>query len=256
MVHHSAFDHLPKLITLNLAHNLVERLEPHAFRWLPNLLKIELQSNRLKTFSWDAVANCTNPFMAATLNLSGNHLVSLLAGDVRTRSSVHFKLVDLSHNHLSSFPPPEFLSVIESHSLKKLILRHNRIVTLPPAILSVRCPHLQVLDLHHNHIELVDRTSLSGGQHIQQIDLSYNRIEALPEQWLARLLTLRMVDLSANRLRALPRNLFEGTSIDTLNLARNHLSTFPVGCLTTISSTLAHLDLSHNQVKFQIKFVK
>ena len=102
--------------------------------------------------------------------------------------------------------------------------------------------------MHHNAIEQVDKISLTGGQHIQQIDLSSNRIETLPEQWLAQLVTLRIVDLSANRLRALPRNLFEGSSIDTLNLARNHLSTFPVGCLTTISSTLTYLDLSHNQV--------
>ena len=143
MVHHSAFDHLPKLITLNLAHNLLDRLEPNAFRWLPNLLKIELQSNRLKTFSWDAVANCTNPFMAATLNLSSNHLVKLLAGDVRSRTSVHFKLIDLSHNHLTSFPH-QFLSALEPSSLKKLILRHNRISVLPANILSGYCPHLQV----------------------------------------------------------------------------------------------------------------
>ena len=105
-----------------------------------------------------------------------------------------------------------------------------------------------MLDLHHNNIEVVDEMSLKGGQHIQQIDMSHNRIEALPEQWLVQLVNLRIVNLSSNRLRALPRNLLENSPIDTLNLARNHLSTFPVGCLSTISSTLAYLDLSHNQV--------
>ena len=86
-------------------------------------------------------------------NLSGNHLSTLLAGDVRTRTSVHFKLIDLSHNHLASFPR-EFLSVLEPYSLKKLILRHNRIAALPPNLLSIYCPYLQVpaATFHHQPI--------------------------------------------------------------------------------------------------------
>ena len=149
MVHHSAFDHLPKLITLNLAHNRIERLESHALRWLPNLLKIELQSNRLTSFSWDSIANCTNPFMAASLNLSDNQISALHvggpSGDVPFyhRTSVHIKSLDLSHNQLTQLPTA-FLDAIAYRSLKKLILRHNRIAALPPDIISVHCQELQV----------------------------------------------------------------------------------------------------------------
>jgi Leucine-rich repeat (LRR) protein len=41
-----------RLITLNLAHNRISRLDAHAFRRLPNLIKLDLQSNRLKVLDF------------------------------------------------------------------------------------------------------------------------------------------------------------------------------------------------------------
>ena len=106
--------------------------------------------------------------------------------------------------------------------------------------------------MHHNIIEQVDRASLSGGAHLQMLDLSYNAIEVLPSRLMADLVRFRIVDLSSNRLRQLPRDLFDGSPVDTLNVARNHLNAFPVGCLSAISSTLVNLDLSHNQVAISL----
>lgn len=250
VIQHSAFDHLPKLITVNLAFNRIERVEARAFRWLPNLLKIDLQSNRLREFSWESMLNCTNNFMAASLNLSDNLITSLQSGaggEIRGTNRLHIKSLDLSNNLLTTFPDHEFLSVLAAASLKKLIISNNRISSLPDRMLKISCQDLQVLELQHNSIEEASRFALTGASNLQVIDLSENMLEHLPSGFFTNLKRLRIVNLNNNKIRALPKDVFEGTVVDTLNLAYNQLTSLP-GCLSSISSTLVNLDVSFNQI--------
>lgn len=241
----AAFDHLPSLVTLNLAQNRLENIEARAFRSLPLLVKIELQSNRLREFNWNIMANCTNPFMGASLNLSDN-LVSKLLSDTQ-EGVMHIKVLDLSHNFLSTFPDQRFLAALTPRSLKKLLLRHNRITSLTDGMLS-NCQDLYLLDLHHNHIEELEKEALTSARNLQIIDLSHNHLELLPAGFFSNLQLLRIINLSSNKLRMLPKDVFDGTVVDTLNLAHNHLVSLPVSSLLSVASTLVHLDLSFNHI--------
>lgn len=222
-------------------------METGAFSRLPSLLKIDLQSNKLEEFSWDAMSNCTNVFMAASLNLSDNFITALQFGEELETNRLHIKTIDLSYNMLTMFPNTDFLSVIAVGSLKRLLLGYNKIKTLPDRMLSASCQNLQVLELQHNLIQDVRRYSLTGSNSLQSIDFSENLVEQLPMGFFANLKRLRIVNLSHNRLRLISNDIFDGSVIETLNIAHNDLSNFP-SSLSSISSTLINLDVSHNQI--------
>lgn len=247
VIQHSVFDHLPKLVTLSLANNQIDRLEAGAFLRLPSLLKIDLQSNKLQEFSWDALSNCTNVFMAASLNLSDNLITSLQSGGELETNRLYIKSIDLSHNMLAIFPNTDFLSVIAVGGLKRLLLGYNKIKALPDRMFSTSCQNLQVLDVQHNLIQDVGRYTLTGATSLQSVDFSGNLLEQLPMGFFANLRRLRIVNLSNNRIRSISNDIFDGTVIETLGIAHNYLTKFP-SSLSSISSTLINLDVSHNQI--------
>ena len=194
--------------------------------------------------------NSTNAFMAASLNLSDNQ-IGVLHSDINPQApngNVHVKSLDLSRNHLLEFPWL-FLSALAPHSLKKLIVSHNRMSSLADGIFRANnCQGLQVLDLSHNHMETLDKSAFSGADQLQMIDLSHNRIDFVPLGLLANLSQLRIVNLSSNRLRVLSKGILDNTPLDTLHLRHNHLSRLPAPALAAVSSTLVYLDVSHNQI--------
>lgn len=243
------FDHLPKLTHIGMAHNRIELLEEKSFRWLPNLVELDLHANRLREFYWDAVSNCTNPSVPAKLNISDNLIGELSATDEVHPLSFYFSVIDASHNLLGSFPAKEFFAALAPKSLHRLILHHNRIDSLEDGALALACRALQLLDLSHNRIKEIGRDALYGATRIQILLLSDNSIDQLPGGTFASLRKLRIVDLSANRLRTLPSDVFADTAVEALNLARNQLVSMPSGCLSSISATLANLDLSYNEIE-------
>lgn len=232
---------------MNLAHNHIDQLEGGAFKWLPNLLKIDLQSNKLGEFNWDALTNCTNVFMSASVNLSDNAIAKLRSGKRDQHDRLYVKIIDLSRNILPAFPDAEFLSVLAPSSLKKLLLGNNKIAVLPDKMLSKSCQDLQVLELQRNSIHDVERHALTDAVSLQIIDLSENHLETIPVGFFAHLKRLRIVNLSRNKIRVISKDIFEGTVLETLNVAHNHLKHFP-NCLLPISSTLINLDVSHNHI--------
>lgn len=231
---------------MNLAYNKIEQLEAGAFKWLPNLLKIDLQSNRIEEFSWEAMSNCTNVFMSASVNLSDN-VIAKLKSDKREIGRLYIKAIDLSHNMLTMFPDTDFLSALAPSSLKKLLLGHNKITLLNDNILSKSCQDLQVLELQHNSIREVERYALTDAISLQIIDLSENHLEVIPAGFFAHLKRLRIVNLSKNKIRAITKDIFEETVMETLNIAHNHLKHFP-SSLLAVSPTLINLDVSHNHI--------
>ena len=266
-VHHAAFDHLPKLMTINLASNRIRRVERQSFRRLGSLLHVDLQFNKLKEWLWSAFANCTHPLMPAHLNVSHNSI-----GVVRPSSPDHLsgadgksdawrdvadaatppvplylKMIDFSHNQLTEFPD---LTPLNAVSLKKLYLAWNRIQKLEDGVLLAnQCGGLQLVDLSHNHVHDIQPLSFRGADQLQVVDLSHNQLETLPPALWSGLKTLRIVDLSVNKVRQLARDLFEDTSLETINLSHNLLAVLPVHSLTAVAHTLRYLDVSHNHIE-------
>lgn len=243
-----AFDNLPKLVTVNLAYNRIEQIELHAFRGLPNLLKLDMQSNKLREFSWDVMSNCTNAFMAASLNLSDNLISHLQTGKgLHETNRLHIKTIDLRNNLLSEFPDTTFLSVLVPNSLKKLLLGNNKIAALADGILQINCHDLQVLELQQNSIEELGRLSMSGAINLQVVNLSDNWIEHIPSGFFANMKRLRVINLANNKIRSLPKDIFDESAVETLIVAHNYLNSLPI-CLLSISSTLVNFDASYNQI--------
>ncbi len=237
-----------------MAHNRIVQLEEGALRRLPNLVKIDVQSNRLKSFGWRVLANCTNAFMAASLNLSDNALATL--DPAPPPSAVFVKWLDLSRNHLTEVAA-DFLAQLAPETLKKLLLSQNQLTTLSKGWLAGwngagggrQSAGLQLLDVSRNRLAAVERGALDAAQRLQWLDLSHNRLEHVPAGWLGRLTRLRVLRLSWNRLRTLPKDCLEGTPLDTLDLGHNQLTQLPVAALAAVTATLVHLDVSHNHIE-------
>jgi Leucine-rich repeat (LRR) protein len=83
----------------------------------------------------------------------------------------------------------------------------------------------------------------------QILDLSYNHLEVLQFGQFSGLSGLRIIVLSHNRLRSLPRDVFQSTSIESVDLSSNEFVAMPTSALTEVSANLRHLNLSNNAIE-------
>ena len=242
-----SFKMLPKLTTVLLTHNLIERVERYAFSNLHILQKLELQHNRLRTLSLDVFLNCTRqPAFPLMLNVSFNNIRRLTPPSNFANRPPFVQTLDASHNSLTSIPK-NFLDFL-APALRTLNLAFNRVTEIEAPSFSL-LGVLQILNLAHNNIVDMEKSSLRHLTSLQILDLSWNRIEVLQFGQLAGLSGLRSVALSHNSLRSLPRDVFQGTSVETVDLSFNEFVAMPTSALTEVSATIRRLNMSHNRIE-------
>ncbi|XP_054543763.1 leucine-rich repeat-containing protein 63 isoform X3 [Talpa occidentalis] len=104
--------------------------------------------------------------------------------------------IDLSFNHISSFPTEVFCVKY----LQVLILRNNPIKEIPSAIEQLK--YLRIFNIAFNFI-----TTLPPGffslSHLEKVDLSYNSIDFIPNE-IQKLRSLTKLAINGNDLRSFP----------------------------------------------------
>ena len=99
-------------------------------------------------------------------------------------------------------------------SLLYMSISHNRLTILPSKVLY--CCRLLLLDISHNHIHTVRKSSLQNVQNIEVLDLSHNRILALHVHYFNSLHKLTVLFLQDNPIRYIDPETFINSQLATV----------------------------------------
>lgn len=156
-------------------------------------------------------------------------------GTEASPDALHF-----SGRRLSSFPK-EPLSC--PNTLKKLVMDHNRMSTLPDIVGVLTA--LVELNLSHNSIRTLP-FSMRFLVSLETLNLSYNKLRTIPLE-LTMLGNLKVLDISHNRLRALPDVVSSLCNLEVLNASHNKLTELSasIGRLRR----LQRLNVAHNRIR-------
>ena len=147
--------------------------------------------------------------------------------------------LDLHGNRLSTVPQ----GIRRLENLTIVNLSKNKLDNKCIAIIS-QVHSLRELRMTENALEGMLDSSISKLRRLEILDLSKNMISALPDG-LGVLSTLHTVLLAGNRITSLPLTLLASTALAVLDLSRNRLT----GTLMSDDTTLPFLkslDVSHN----------
>ncbi|RMH70420.1 MAG: leucine-rich repeat domain-containing protein [Gemmatimonadetes bacterium] len=149
---------------------------------------------------------------------------------------------DIMSDIKSQRPPAQWAPVSRLHSLERLDLSENQLLTLPPAIRY--WDNLVLLDLSSNALNAIS-CGIGELRNLKWLDLAHNGLTYLPPE-MGQLYGLEKLDLSGNGLRVFPEALGNLRNLRSLNLAGNGLEALPasIGQL----QNLTDLDLSQNSL--------
>uniref|UniRef100_A0A3Q2G816 Leucine rich repeat containing 32 n=1 Tax=Cyprinodon variegatus TaxID=28743 RepID=A0A3Q2G816_CYPVA len=220
---------LYSLEVLDLSHNKLLY-----FPILPKLNKLKhlyLQNNLLGALGSEAV-------MVTEVNSLYQDIMKLMP----------LAYIDLSFNHFTSFPL-ETLSLL--FSLETLNFSHN--------FRQIRFPSLKCLDLQKNSLTSVSPFFLKALPQIDTLNLQENQVQpcgflmkSLPKIFdlnsscvaFGQLKTLKHLNLRENDIKILPPTSFQGTSLISLNLAKNNHMVIGEAALEGVQATLQSLIIS------------
>uniref|UniRef100_A0A182QCL3 Uncharacterized protein n=1 Tax=Anopheles farauti TaxID=69004 RepID=A0A182QCL3_9DIPT len=192
------FNNTPNLEVLSMSNNKLERIEDGTFRRNTMLEDLQLASNKLThvdlslipslfiaNVSFNQLTQLSVPNKIETLDASHNHIRSVLGHRNPILTQLNLRSNNLTDTAwLSNFPSLQELDLsynelehISSKSLKKLhhlvklLLQHNRLMSLN---LGISLGELQVLDVSHNQIVYMD--NFNPFNKLQQLYLDHNSI--------------------------------------------------------------------------------
>ncbi|NWY37776.1 PHLP2 phosphatase, partial [Sylvia atricapilla] len=154
------------------------------------------------------------------------------------------EVLDMSYNLLLELPS----RILRSLSLRKLMVGHNRLQSLPPLLEHIP---LEVLDLQHNLLTKLPETLFVKALNLRYLNASANSLESLPSAFTGEesLSMLQLLYLTNNNLtdQCIPV-LVGHPNLRILHLANNNLQTFPASKLSKLEH-LEELNLSGNKLK-------
>ncbi len=158
---------------------------------------------------------------------------------LRTDLDMRRKQVDWSKLKLTLLHPSWVYSIAPWVVSLKLVNNHLRKIPVE----LFRATQLRRLDLSQNLLEIVPIETFAL-PNLEYLNLSQNRIKEITDtnHWTSSLLSL---DLGSNLLTTLPPGI-QNSAIEILNISKNHFTMIPK-CLCRIT-TLTSLDLSSTQI--------
>ncbi|XP_078037127.1 uncharacterized protein LOC144470145 [Augochlora pura] len=198
-----------------------------------------------------SVTNCSLVFLNATwrglerirsLNLSCNSLAGLddLAA-VRAVNMTGLARLDLSGNAITGLSAGEFRTL---SGLVRLSLRRNAIALVHPDAFQ-GLDQLEYFDLSDNRLAKLPDNALTPLYALQKLDLSGNQLQVLGTRWFENLNRLRELDVSRNGLaRATSGTLQPLPGLSVLKLSENPLKERDVSLLLGTGRRLETVDAS------------
>jgi len=239
-----AFMNMENLETIYLEDNLIDSISNEAFHNLPKLSTLNLAYNALTRMSFDWLDQ-VGTLSAIKLDVSHNEISQLSANRSGWASYSSVRSLDLGYNKIN-FISRNYFEPIRS-SLTHLVLSYNQLTNISRDIYS-EMEHLHWLDFSNNRINLVDSDAFINTKSLQVLLLDHNEISEIYQDMLIQSPSLQYVSLAHNRLRFLPDTLFHDTQLEIFDVSHNQINKMPENCLSRVSNTLRHFDISHNEL--------
>ena len=231
------FDGLPNLQRLDLQTNSLTALPEDVFLGLTNLFNLSVRNNSLTALPEDVFLGLTN---LQNLSVNANALTAL-PKDVFL-GLTNLQILDLSYNSLTALPEDVFRDLDKLHLL---FLGDNSLTALPEDVFR-DLDKLHLLELDGSSLTVLPEGVFRSLTNLQTLDLDGNSLTALPEDVFRSLTNLQILDLDDNALTALPKDVFLGlTNLERLSLAGNSLTALPENAFRSLTN-LQTLDLSYN----------
>jgi len=239
-----AFMNMENLETIYLEDNSIDTISNEAFHNLPKLSTLNLAYNSISRMSFDWLDQ-VGTLSAIKLDVSHNSIGELSANRSGWSAYSSVRSLDLGYNNIK-YITRNYFEPIRS-SLTHLVLRHNQLTNISRDIYS-EMEHLHWLDFSNNRIQLVDSDAFINTKSLQVLLLDHNEISEIYQDMLIQSPSLQIVSLAHNKLRFLPDTLFHDTQLEIFDVSHNLISKMPENCLSRVSDTLRHFDISHNQL--------
>ena len=236
---------------LNMRENSIQHFEACSFRYMPNLVEIDLAKNLISEINFHAAFEY-NQTSVQRLDFRSNQ-IKLVSSDFfhRFPNLVH---LDLSWNKLPLLRKHDLLNL---NRLRHLDLGNNQILTVERGSFH-GLASLNDLNLQNNLIYDLDGDLFVKLALLDVLNLSQNKIEFILAEQFSGLISLRVLDLSENLLKTLHTNTFEevSSSVEILILKSNQIHSYEHFAHNL--KRLQLLDLSFNSIRllnFSLTFV-
>jgi len=224
---------LPSLQVLKLANNKLTGVNMPAS--LFQLTELNMAGNllvKVEAESLDGLDALTH------LNLADNQLQSIHSATFRNASNI--LVLDLSNNQLMEVPESlKYLSNLQTLDIGKNFI--SDISGSPLAVME----GLWRLQIHGNQIRNISHSVFSNLRTLQIVDMSANQIENIDRGAFDQNKMLRAIRLDGNQVREIEGIFTHLPDLIWLNVSDNHITTFD---FALVPRTLHWLDISHNQV--------
>ncbi|XP_063228922.1 chaoptin [Bacillus rossius redtenbacheri] len=224
------------LVSINISHNLISKIEPGAFENCANITVLDLSHNKLQALPRTAFDSST---YATELLLSHNQFTDL--SQVPLHNMTGLKILNASHNAIETIPRNTFPKLYELHTID---LSHNRLREVWNGVFQTLFS-LRSLNMSHNSLQAVKGSTFGALHTLLELDLSHNNISDMNKVALARLSSLRMLQLQRN---ALSRVFQLPISLSSLFLSHNSLQRIEPLTTWPVMNSLLLLDLGYNRL--------
>ncbi|XP_059562255.1 PH domain leucine-rich repeat-containing protein phosphatase 1 isoform X2 [Myotis daubentonii] len=236
---------MPHIKHVDLRLNIIKKLIADEVDFLQHVTQLDLRDNKLgdldaMIFNNIEVLHCERNQLV-TLNICGYFLKALYA------SSNELVQLDV-------YPVPNYLfymdvsSLFCNSSLRKLLVGHNRLTSLPERLERTS---VEVLDVQHNQLLELPPNLLMKADSLRFLNASANKLETLPAATFSEETSsiLQELYLTNNNLTDKCVPLLTGhPHLKILHMAYNRLQSFPASKMAKLEE-LEEVDISGNKLK-------
>ncbi|XP_066249100.1 insulin-like growth factor-binding protein complex acid labile subunit [Euwallacea similis] len=249
-----------KIRTIDLSYNEITTLVGSEFKELESLSELSLNRNQIKVIDEQAFSGLQNlNYMDLSYNLIEFVNISLY-------NLTNLNILSLKHNKIQKVTGFEFhnVSKLEQLDLSENLLDDNFSIHLNPEnvlrqldlsynqIRTLWFSHgylnrLELLDLSHNNISQIRKSSLEGLHSLRFLHLQNNKLKILTTGQLSGFSQLQFLNCSYNLIEQVAiTGVFSVQNLNTLDLSHNFLSNLDYTALTARLPSLSYLKLEDN----------
>ncbi|KAG5865876.1 hypothetical protein JTB14_011780 [Gonioctena quinquepunctata] len=236
-INRNTFSDLVRLVVLNLAHNLLSKIDSNVFGDLYSLETLNLEYNHVSSIAEGAFSELKN---LHTLTLSHNKISRIESYHFSGMYALMGLLLD--SNEIANIHPNAFDNVL---NLQDLGLNGNLLEMVPHGIGQLR--FLRTLDLGKNHIESVSNSSFEGLDRLYSLSLMDNHMINILSDAFSTLPSLQILNLAASGIKYVEPSTFSSNpTMKVIRLDANELTDIS-GVFTNLNS-LIWLNVSSNKL--------
>ena len=129
-----------------------------------------------------------------------------------------------------------------------LILKNQKLQTLPRALFKLRFDNLLSLDVRGNELTEIDENFCLNLTQLRKLDARGNKIKIVSPH-IKAIMTLQVLRLDSNILEELPLEIGELIYLEELSFQYNRIKEVPAQLFSKLSDSLLLLNLSDNKIK-------